>query len=71
MCYARASLADLRHESAYPQDRDEPGSTDKLVADVDALETLLAAYPQSGRKFAERGLFVLRKLRLRQTPYYV
>jgi len=35
------------------------------------LETLLAAYPQTGRKLAERGSMVLRKLRLRQTPYYV
>jgi plasmid stabilization system protein ParE len=64
-------VADLRRESFYLQDRDEPGWIDKLVADVDALETLIAAYPQSGRKLAERGSIVLRKLRLRQTPYYV
>jgi hypothetical protein len=64
-------LADLRRESVYLQDRDESGWIDKLVADDDALETLLAAYPQSGRKLAERGSVVLRKLRLRQTPYYV
>jgi hypothetical protein len=64
-------LADLRRESVYLQDRDELGWIDKLIADVDALETLLAAYPQSGLKLAERGSVVLRKLRLRQTPYYV
>ena len=64
-------MADLRRESFYLQDRDDPGWIDKLVADVDALETLLAAHPRSGRKLAERGSVVLRKLRLRQTPYYV
>lgn len=44
---------------------------DKLAADIEALQTLLAAYPSSGRKLAEYGSFNLRKLRLRQTPYYV
>jgi plasmid stabilization system protein ParE len=64
-------VADLRWESFYLQDRDEPVWIDKLTADIEVLKTLLAAYPQSGRKLAERGSVVLRKLRLRQTPYYV
>jgi len=64
-------VADLRWVSFYLQERGEPAWIDKLAADIDALKTLLAAYPSSGRKLAERGSVVLRKLRLRQTPYYV
>jgi len=55
----------------YLQDRDEPAWIDKLAADLDVLETLLAAYPHSGRRLAEYGSVALCKLRLRQTPYYV
>jgi len=54
----------------YLQDR-EPAWIDKLAADIEVLKTLLAAYPKSGRTIAEEGSVVLRKLRLRQTPYYV
>jgi len=64
-------VADLRWVAAYLQDRDEPVWIDKFVADIDVLKTLLATYPNSGRKLAEHGSVVLRKLRLRQTPYYV
>ena len=64
-------MADLRREAAYLQDRNEPAWIEKLDADVDTLKTLLAAYPSSGRKLAERGSVLLCKLRLRQTPYYV
>ena len=64
-------MADLRWELFYLQDRDEPAWIDKLLADIEVLKTLLAAYPRSGRKLAERGSVVLRKIRLRQTPYYV
>ena len=55
----------------YLQERGEPAWIDKLSADLDALKTLLAVYPNSGRKLAERGSLALHKLRLRQTPYYV
>jgi plasmid stabilization system protein ParE len=64
-------MADLRWESAYLHDRHEPAWIDKLAADIEALKTLLGTYPDSGRKLAEKGSVVLRKLRLRQTPYYV
>jgi plasmid stabilization system protein ParE len=64
-------LADLRWESFYLQDRNEPAWIDKLTADIEALKTLLMAYPSSGRKLEESGSMVIRKLRLRQTPYYV
>jgi len=64
-------MADLRWELFYLQDRDEPAWIDKLAADIEVLKTLLAAFPHSGRKLVERGSVVLRKLRLRQTPYYV
>ena len=64
-------MTDLHWESGYLQDRDELAWIDKLAADLEALKTLLASYPNSGRKLAEQGSLVLRKLRLRQTPYYV
>lgn len=64
-------MADLRWESFYLQERGEPAWIDKLDADIEALKTLLSAFPNSGRKLAERGSVALRKLRLRQTPYYV
>ena len=54
-----------------PGDRHEPAWIDKLAADIEVLKKLLAAYPKSGRTIAEEGSVVLRKLRLRQTPYYV
>jgi len=61
----------LRWEAVYLQDRDEPAWIDKLAADIEVLNKLLSAYPKSGRKIAEEGSVLLRKLRLRQTPYYV
>ncbi len=64
-------MADLRWEAVCLQDRDEPAWIDKVAADIEVLKALFAAYPKSGRKLAEEGSSVLRKLRLRQTPYYV
>ena len=61
----------MRWEAVYLQGRDEPAWIDKLAADIEVLNKLLSAYPKSGRKIAEEGSVLLRKLRLRQTPYYV
>ncbi len=43
---------------------------DRLEADLEAVEDLLAGYPHVGRELGRRGSDVLRRVALRSTPFF-
>ena len=63
--------ADLSRQVAYLREHQEFTWIRTLQTDIADLEELLAHFPLSGRKLAERRTDLLLRLRLRTAPFYV
>lgn len=69
--YTPAFAQDLDHDVQYLRRRHELGWITTLQEDLAQLEDLLAQFPLSGTRHAERGTSLLLKMRTRRAPFYV